>query len=141
MKRMSFLAVAALALGAAGPAWAQDSGYLSSNLFGENVPDGGGTDKASGDFNSEADPASGKLCYYMAVNDLDGAEGAAIHEGASGKTGPALLPLPLPADKNKEVCVTADKALLAAMIAKPADYYIAVNTPGHPDGAIRGQLD
>lgn len=125
----------------AGPVRAQGSAYLSSNLFGNEVPDGGGAEDASADFNGEADPGRGRLCYYLEVNDLAEAEGAAIHEGAAGTSGPTLLALPLPKDRNEEVCVTVDKALLEAMIAAPGGYYVAVNAPGHPEGAIRGQLD
>lgn len=130
--------VAAALLGAA-PAMAQESPYFSSNLFGEQVPEGG-ADGASADFNAEADPNRGRLCYYLEIFDLDDPQGAAIHEGEAGESGPALLPLPLPKDRNEEVCVEADKALLQAMMASPGDYYVAVSSAGHPDGAIRGQL-
>ena len=145
MKRMSVyapgLAVAALlGAGLAGPALAQNSAFLSSNLFGNQVPEGG-TEGATADFNGEADPGRGRLCYYLEVHDLADADGAAIHEGEAGANGPSLLPLPLPGDRNEEVCVTVDKTLLEAIMAAPAGYYVAVSAPGHPEGAIRGQLD
>jgi hypothetical protein len=145
MKRMSLFvpgfAVAALVgAGLAGPALAQNSAFLSSNLFGNQVRDGG-AESATADFNGEADPRRGRLCYYLEVHELADADGAAIHEGEAGASGPSLLPLPLPGDRNEEVCVTVDKTLLEAIMAAPAHYYVAISAPGHPEGAIRGQLD
>jgi hypothetical protein len=145
MKRMSLfapgLAVAALVgAGLAGPALAQNSAFLSSNLFGDHVPEGG-AESATADFNGEADPGRGRLCYYLEVHDLAEADGAAIHEGEAGASGPSLLPLPLPGDRNEEVCVTVDKTLLEKIMAAPAGYYVAISAPGHPEGAIRGQLE
>jgi hypothetical protein len=143
MKRMLSVApwFAAVALLGAAPVVAQDSPYLSSNLFGEQIPEGAGTKGASGDFNGEADAARGRLCYYLEIYDLDGADGAAIHEGEQGKSGPALLPLPLPKDRNDEVCIDVDKTLLQSLMAAPKGYYVAVNDPDHPEGAMRGQLN
>ena len=143
MKRMSWMAsgLAVAAWLGAGPALAQESALLSSNMFGEQVPEGGGVEGASADFNGEAKPATGELCYYLEVYELAEADGAAIHEGEEGQSGPSVVPLRLPADRNEEVCVTVDKDLLAAMSAEPARYYVAVNTPAHPEGAVRGQLD
>ena len=37
-------------------------------------------------------------------------------------------------------CVTAKKSVIAAIIAKPHDYYVNVHTKKYGAGAVRGQL-
>ena len=139
MKRIHF-GLPAIALGAflASSALAQDHAYLSSDLFGAYVLDGGVED-ATGDFNGEADLAKAELCYFLEVYDLADADAASIHEGTKTKSGPVVVTLTLPQDQGKEVCVPVDKTLLQAMTQKPEEYYIAVRSPAHPNGAIRGQ--
>ena len=83
MRQTIWLACAALAALVPAAVRAQDSSFLSANLYGDAVP-GGGDDNASGDFNGEVFPASGRVCYYLDLLDLRNPTGAAIHHGAEG---------------------------------------------------------
>lgn len=141
MKRMAALGLVSLC-GAllAAPALAQDWAVLSTNMFGEKVGEKRGKANSSADFNGEADFRKGRLCYYMEVFGLEGANGAAIHKAKDGEDGPQVLALTMPKDRYDEACVTADAALLREIAGAPGEYYVLVGHPDHPDGAIRGQL-
>ena len=141
MKCMSLWASAAMvSAGAlAAPAQAQDSVYLGANFDGRQVPDGG-EDDATGDFNAAIDLKKGEICYYLDVEELPDAEAASINHAKAGESGPSVATLPLP-EGGDEVCTAVDKGVLAAIAEEPAGYYVAVRTPSHPDGAIRGQLN
>ena len=140
MKCMPLFASAALlGAGFAAPSVAQVSVFLGSMMFGNQVPVGG-EEGATGDFNAAIEFAKGQICYYLEFDELPGADGANIYQAEKGKSGPAVVPLPL-SDGADEVCTSVDKTLLEAIAKQPTDYYIAVRTPEHPDGAIRGQLD
>ena len=140
MRRMPLWAPAAIVGGLlASPALGQDAAYLSTDLFGDYVP-GGGAKDATGDFNGELDLSKNRVCYYLEVADLDDADGVTINKGGKSESGPAVVTLTLPKDDNEEVCVPAEKELLQALSQAPGDYYIAVRSPAHPNGAIRGQF-
>lgn len=160
---------AALGAGLAAPALAQASAFVGANLLGQEVPGGKGDDEASANFNGEIDARRGRVCYYLDMDGLDDASGvyirsskdddepeaappaaapadgaAAPAEGAAAPAAPAAagssVALKVPGPGGDEVCVDADKALLAKIAAAPADYYVEIVTPGHPDGAVRGAL-
>lgn len=137
--KLLFASAAVLGAGLALPALAQNTDFLGANLFGKEVPEGG-ADKATGDFNAEVDFARGRICYYLEFEELPDADGAGIYQAEKGQSGPAVVPLPLP-DDGDEVCTPVDKTVLEAIAKQPTGYYIAVRTPSHPNGAIRGQLD
>ncbi len=87
------------------------------------------------------DSEAGELCYGIFVEGIDPATAAHIHEGAAGVAGPVVVPLTPPsADGVVEDCTTADTALLEAIAANPANYYVNVHNEAFPDGALRGQL-
>lgn len=123
----------------ANPAAAQDSAFLSANLFGDQIT-GGGDDSASADWNAEAFVDEGRLCYFLDLVDLRNPIGVAIHRGALGEDGDAVLALELPGPDGDEVCVEAPPALLAQVVAEPDAFHILITTRRHSAGAIRGQL-
>ena len=135
----SFAMAAVLALAAGTPALAQDYAIIGVGMFDRNVP-GGGVDDADADFNGEFDFAAGQVCYYLEVNGLPDADGAAIHRGRENATGEVVVALELPDPPGDEVCVAADGALLRRMADRRADYYVVVTTPDFPEGAVRAQL-
>ena len=69
------------------------------------------------------------------------AAAAHIHEGAAGASGNVVIPLKTPDASGKSSgCATAARALVKAILADPAGYYVNVHTAAFPAGAIRGQL-
>ena len=63
---------------------------------------------------------------------------AHIHKGRPGVAGPVVVPFG-GAYKAKG-CISATKAVIEAIEAHPARYYVNVHNAAFPGGAIRGQL-
>jgi LPXTG-motif cell wall-anchored protein len=99
-------------------------------------PDGQGTATVTLDANT------GQVCYRLNVSNIIlPAIGAHIHKGAPGVAGPIVVPFTAPdADGKANGCVKADVALVKAIGASPADYYVNVHTTDFKPGAVRGQL-
>ena len=129
-----------LAVLAAAPVAAQNYAILSTNLFGENVPGGGADSDAIADFDGEIDLTQDRLCYYLEMEGLNGADAAHVHRAKSGESGPVVVTLPLPGTPGDEVCVNIEKSLLRSMADQPSDYYVDVHSADKPDGALRGQF-
>lgn len=121
------------------PAMAQDYAIIGLSLFDDLVP-GGGAEGADAGFNAEFDFVEGRICYYLEINGLPDADGAAIHRGQESGTGAEMVALPLPDPPDDEVCVDVEASLLRRMSDRREDYYVMVRTPALPDGAIRAQL-
>jgi minor extracellular serine protease Vpr len=123
---------------------------LSAELNGQNEispegdpgagdPDGTGTATV----NVASDSQSGRLCFAISAADIElPAAAAHIHAGPAGVNGDIVVPLTPPgADGTSSGCVEdVSPALLTAIKADPADYYVNVHTSDFPAGAIRGQL-
>lgn len=130
---------AVLGLVAGTPALAQDYAIIGVSLFDDLVPTGG-AEGADADFNAEFDFVEGRICYYLEINGLPDADGAAIHRGSESGTGAEMVALPLPDPPDDEVCIDVSASLLQRMSDRRSDYYVMVRTPDFPDGAIRAQL-
>jgi hypothetical protein len=96
--------------------------------------DGGGTVQIT------LNPDKGEVCYEMSVTMIDEATAAHIHEGATGKDGPVKVGLDTPKGGSAKGCKTADAAVVKAIMANPANYYVNVHNGAFPKGAVRGQL-
>lgn len=131
-------ALAAVSLGA--PAAAQDSAMLAANLLGQEVPNGAGDDKASANFNGEVNLKRNSMCYYLDMDGLSDATAVDIRQKDQVATDPPTLALKVPGPGGDEVCVNGDNAVLSAIAKTPGDYYIAIHSTAHPDGAVRGAL-
>jgi hypothetical protein len=83
-----------------------------------------------------------RVCYSLIARDLSGAAAAAhIHRGATGTSGPVLIPLRTPNAAGKSSgCAKASRSLVKAIVTHPARYYVNVHTAEFPAGAIRAQL-
>lgn len=132
---------AAAAAFAALPATAAlaDTGTFTASAVGANEPGGGATD-ASAQGRFRIDTAAGQLCYSVTAEGLADAAAMHIHRGAAGTNGPVVIPLDPKKIGAGESCTTAEAALLDAVIADPAVYYLNVHTPAFPAGAVRDQL-
>lgn len=123
------------------PVSAQNYAVLSTNLFGENIPGGGGAGKdAIADFDGEIDLGQDQLCYFFQLEGLGDADAAHVHHAKEGESGPVVMTLAMPPDAREEVCVKVERSLLQSMADQPKDYYIDVHSAGKPDGALRGQF-
>ena len=84
------------------------------------------------------------LTYSVSWRGIDAPTAAAIHSGASGVDGPAVVPLftsPRPVAGFASGSVTvSDPTLLAALRSNPADFYTDLRTNNFPQGAARAQL-
>lgn len=142
MKHAKLAIAGCLAAGIVLPAAAQDNfSYIGTSLFGEYETSGGAGPDQTADFSAELDLGKGRICYMLEVDGIDDFTAAHIHEGRKGKDGPPVMKLELMGDDGRDVCVDADKELLAKIARKPGEYYVNVHTVRYPDGAVRGQLD
>lgn len=84
-----------------------------------------------------------EVCYDLRWSGVD-ATASHIHKAAAGKAGPIVVNFfaqdtALAGDK-KSGCAKADSEVVAAINAKPANYYVNVHSSEFPKGEIRGQL-
>ena len=125
---------------------------LTARLSGDQEvpaadPDGSG--KAKVDINVDA----GTICFDLKIKDVGAPNRGHIHEAPAGVNGGIVAPLfelaAVPTDPRHDAlesgrledCVSADPAVLAAIVANPAGYYVNVHNTRFPGGAIRGQLE
>lgn len=136
--------LAALAIGLAGPAAAQEDENYFADLSGANEVPGPGDDNGSGIATLEWHEDSGEdgqFCYVIAIDNVGAGTAAHVHRGAEGETGDPVLTLDAPgADGGSDGCVDASAALRREIRENPAGFYFNVHTADHPAGAVRGQL-
>ena len=143
--RIAAIASCAMAIGAFAalsvPASAQRQyAYVGTSLFGQNEPDGGAGEEASGDFSAEFDFVNGRMCYMLEIFGIDDFTAAHLHEGGRGKHGPPVITLELMGDDGEDVCVDVDTELMEKIARNRGRYYVNVHSEAFPMGAIRGQL-
>lgn len=90
----------------------------------------------TGNFQAEFDPASGEVCYRFVLARVARPTLIQIHMGATGSNGPAVIFL----EPGSDVCVEADPAVVAAILANPEGHYVNFYNREFPTGAVRGQL-
>ena len=111
---------------------------IKTTLLGKNeVPKGSPT--ASGTATITLDAKTGKVCWTFKVKGLDTVNAAHIHKAPKGKSGNVVVAFFAGKLKAKG-CVTAPKAVVAAIDKHPTAYYVNIHTNKYPAGAIRGQL-
>jgi hypothetical protein len=84
-----------------------------------------------------------EVCYDLRWSGVE-ATASHIHRAAPGKAGPIVVPFfaqdTAVAGNSKSGCVKADSEVVAAIAAKPGNYYVNVHSADFPKGEIRGQL-
>jgi hypothetical protein len=121
-------------------ATAQDMGKAMAKLSGAAEVPGPGDTKGSGSAEVMFHPDKGEVCYELKVADIQEATAAHIHEGAAGKDGPVAVALETPKTGSAKGCKNVDAAVVKAIMANPANYYINIHNAAFPKGALRGQL-
>jgi hypothetical protein len=103
---------------------------------GQGDPDGSGIARVR--INSER----GRACINAQVRNVDPLVLAHIHNAPAGRNGPIVVDFTaLIAGEIVKGCVEADPAVLKAIAANPADYYINIHSEAFRAGAVRGQLE
>ena len=138
LRLFSLLAVLAVAIPTAalasrGKGEVELEAYLSGKVeVPKGDPNGKGTVSVKID--------GSQVCWsFTGVKSIDKAVAAHIHKAPAGKSGDVVVAFFAGAYKAKG-CVTAKRALAAAVAAKPKAYYVNLHTVKYPAGAIRGQL-
>jgi hypothetical protein len=142
MKMIATTATLACALLLAGTAAAEDgSGALSATLSGANEVPGPADPDGSGSARITFVEGAENLCFDIAVRDIGAPTMAHIHTGAAGTGGgPPVVRLGTPVGGVARGCVAAPPAVVAAIRANPAAYFVNIHNAEFPAGAIRGQL-
>ena len=143
MKKLSVILMVVLAiLAMPGVAVADDDNgtELEAALTGAAEVPGPGDPDGSGEVEITLNAATGTVCWELEVEDIAPATAAHIHVAPAGVAGPVVVPLSPPTTGESSGCTTASPALIAAILANPAGYYVNVHNAGFPAGAVRGQL-
>ena len=132
------LALAFVALGST--ALAHGGRPLATTMTGAAEVPGPGDPDGVGTALLTLNPGQEEICFELTVANIAPATAAHIHVGPVGVAGPVVVPLPAPTGGSSSGCVSADRALIKAIIKHPENYYVNVHNAVYPAGAIRGQL-
>ena len=113
---------------------------LATTLTGAAEVPGPGDPDGSGTASIRLNPGQGEVCFELAVSGIAPATAAHIHVGPAGVAGPVVVGLAPPTSGTSSGCVSADPALIKAIIQNPEQYYVNVHNAEFPAGAVRGQL-
>jgi hypothetical protein len=112
-------------------------------MSGASEVPGPGQDLANAQFILKPTSAPDAFCFEGTVYGIDEPiTGAHIHDGSAGEAGDVVVPLMPPSEDGflASCAFDVDPALVADILANPADYYVNFHTATFPAGAIRGQL-
>jgi hypothetical protein len=112
-----------------------------ANVIAQDGVKGAGDRDGFGSFT--AIRVGNRLCYALTLNNVDSPLGVRIYRGGPTANGPSNVGMRLPASGTPGTssgCVAVLGSLLDRIFAKPADYYVNVQTDDFRDSAIRGQL-
>ena len=113
---------------------------LESELSSANEVPPSGTG-AEGEAELTVNRGRGRICIDLETEDLAGTVVAGhIHVGAAGVNGGVVVNLALSSPAVDKCIDGIDRAVIDAILADPAGYYINVHTTAVPSGEVRGQL-
>lgn len=99
------------------------------------------------------DVNAGQVCFDIKIGAIGTPNRGHIHFAPAGSNGGVVVPFfelaAVPTDPRHDElekgriadCVTADPAVLAAIVANPELYYVNLHNARFPGGAARGQLE
>ncbi|MCB1025613.1 MAG: CHRD domain-containing protein [Acidobacteria bacterium] len=119
-----------------------DEPEFAAELTGVAEVPGPGDLDGSGSVTIRLNKVNAEACFEIAVEGIDPATAAHIHEAPEDKAGPVVVTLmPSPEDEEGESeCVSVNPLLIERMVMNPSNFYVNVHNEKFPDGAIRGQL-
>jgi CHRD domain len=121
-----------------------DSGgrAFTATLNGSAVLPGPGDPDGSGAATIRLRLGEGRICYELSVAQITlPATIAQITLDPEGPAGTVTVKLAAPGTEGSASgCAAAPRALVAAILAKPSDYFITVQTSDFPNGAVRGRF-
>jgi hypothetical protein len=137
----SAVAVATVAVTDSGPVSAEHRS-LSAFMTGAKERPGPGDPNGVGFAGVLIDTESGRICYALAVRNIEPATMAHIHRGTRDIPGPIVVHLTPPNARGfSAACTNAAGPALATEIAgNPSGFYVNVHNGPFPAGAVRGQL-
>ena len=142
LKRIAIaVALVAGTLAIAVPATASPDGadsIVTTKMNGAKEAPGPGDSNGRGEFSATLSDTT--ICYAYYAKKIAAPTAAHIHEAPAGEPGPVVQALTVPTEEGVAACVTPAPALLAAIKANPAGFYVNVHNAVFPAGAIRGQL-
>ena len=117
---------------------------FTSTLTAEAEVPNPGPDGATGSAVITIDDETNEVCFELTIDGLDKGDSVIashIHEGEAGVAGDIVVPLfTSPPTGEMTGCVDGDPAVVDAIIADPAGYYVNIHTEQFQAGAVRGQL-
>ena len=113
---------------------------LTATLTGGAEVPGPGDPDGSGTANVRVNPGQGCISYDVAVEGIEPATAAHIHEAPAGAPGPVVEELEAPTDGTSSGTVTVDREEAKDIVQNPDEYYVNVHNAEYPGGAVRGQL-
>jgi hypothetical protein len=113
---------------------------LTATLTGESEVPGPGDPDGSGTANVRVNPGQECISYDLAVEGIEPATAAHIHEAPAGKAGPVIVGLEPPTDGTSSGTVAVERDEAKEILKTPEDYYVNVHNLEYPGGAVRGQL-
>ena len=148
--RRSLLTLAVGAVLGAGPVLASPapaappnhgSRTLAAVLTGRQEVPGPGDANGWGAANVRVWPWSGRVCYTLFAQRVDGTvNGAHLHVGPAGQSGGVEAPLEPPVLGWSRGCTVITTNVARQLARWPGRYYVNVHSTAFPNGAIRGQL-
>jgi hypothetical protein len=106
----------------------------AAEVPGPGDPDGLGTARIVLNAGQE------RVCWELAVEDIDPATAAHIHRAPAGQAGGVVVALSAPTDGTSSGCTDADRDLIRDILTDPSQFYVNVHNAPFPSGALRGQL-
>lgn len=82
-----------------------------------------------------------KLCWRFAhLHGFVDATSAGVDAGTAGRTGQAVIVLSPGPRLRHQGCVRVSPTLSRSIVARPAGYYVSIQSKQYPHGAVRAQL-